>query len=88
MRSRYCSCSAIARTRDLALAARERIRRHPAVEEVHWFIGASAPSFFYNMVAELENDPAYAQGLVQLKGNQQVRGTIRSGSPPSWASWG
>ncbi|NQV10936.1 MAG: efflux RND transporter permease subunit [Cyanobacteria bacterium] len=70
--------SAIGRTQKLALEARERIRRYPAVQDVHWFIGSSAPSFFYNVVADRDNDPAYAQGLVQLKGTDQVRPTIRA----------
>lgn len=70
--------SAIAQTRDLVLAARDRIQQHPHVEDVHWFIGESAPSFFYNVVASQENAPFYAQGIVQLQGTDGLRQTIQS----------
>ncbi|MEM9815594.1 MAG: efflux RND transporter permease subunit [Cyanobacteria bacterium P01_D01_bin.6] len=70
--------SAIAQTRDLVLAARDRIQQHPNVEDVHWFIGESAPSFFYNVVASQENAPFYAQGIVQLQGTHGLRQTIQS----------
>ncbi|WP_204141489.1 efflux RND transporter permease subunit [Halomicronema sp. CCY15110] len=70
--------SAIAQTRDLVLAARDRIQQHPNVEDIHWFIGESAPTFFYNVVASQENAPFYAQGIVQLQGTQGLRPTIQS----------
>ncbi|MCT0213246.1 MULTISPECIES: efflux RND transporter permease subunit [unclassified Synechococcus] len=70
--------SAIARTEALALEARRLIRRHPSVEDVHWFLGESAPQFFYNVIADQENAPHYAQGLVQLRSAEGLRDTIRS----------
>ncbi|MEM6835349.1 MAG: efflux RND transporter permease subunit [Cyanobacteria bacterium P01_C01_bin.120] len=69
--------SAIAQTRDLVLAARDRIQQHPNVEDVHWFLGESAPAFFYNIVASQENAPYYAQGIVQLQGTDNLRATIQ-----------
>ena len=68
--------SALSLTRQQVLAARDLIREHPAVEDVHWFLGESAPSFFYNVVSAKENAPDYAQGIVQLNGTDNVRGTI------------
>ena len=70
--------SAMARTEALALAARRHIRAHPRVDDVHWFLGASAPQFFYNVIADEENAPHYAQGLVQLRGAEGLRDTIRT----------
>lgn len=70
--------SAIAQTQDLVLAARDRLRQHPNVEEVHWFLGESAPSFFYNVVGGQENAPNYAQGIVQLQGTDDLRQTIQA----------
>jgi multidrug efflux pump subunit AcrB len=70
--------SAIAQTQALVLAARDRLQQHPQVEEVHWFIGQSAPSFFYNVISNQENAPNYAQGIVQLRGTQEVRETIQA----------
>ncbi|MEO1620209.1 MAG: efflux RND transporter permease subunit, partial [Cyanobacteria bacterium J06632_3] len=68
--------SALALTRQQVLSARDMIREHPAVEEVHWFLGESAPSFFYNVVSSKENAPDYAQGIVQLNSTDNVRSTI------------
>ncbi|MEL7354203.1 MAG: efflux RND transporter permease subunit [Cyanobacteria bacterium P01_A01_bin.116] len=68
--------SALALTRSQVLSARDLIQQHPAVSEVHWFIGKSAPSFFYNVVAAKENAADYAQGLVQLNNTEDLRGTI------------
>ncbi|MEL6260981.1 MAG: efflux RND transporter permease subunit [Cyanobacteria bacterium J06626_6] len=68
--------SAIALTQSQVLAARDRIREHPAVEDVHWFLGKSAPSFFYNVVAAKEDAADYAQGIVQLNNTDNLRETI------------
>ncbi|MCP9889403.1 efflux RND transporter permease subunit [Cyanobium sp. ATX 6A2] len=70
--------SAIARTEALALAARQHIRSHPHVDDVHWFLGESAPQFFYNVIADQDNAPHYAQGLVQLRSAEGLRDTIRA----------
>ncbi len=68
--------SAMALTRSQVLSARNLIQQHPAVSDVHWFLGKSAPSFFYNVVANKENAPDYAQGLVQLNNTENLRETI------------
>lgn len=70
--------SPLLRTEALAMAVRQRIRADPHVDDVHWFLGESAPPFFYNVVASEENAPHYAQGLVQLRGSERVRETIHS----------
>lgn len=72
------SQAAIAQTQTQIIAARDRIRNHPAVDEVQWFLGKSAPSFFYNVVASRENAPNYAQGIVQLNSTEDLRGTIQT----------
>ena len=72
------SQAAIAQTEQQIRQARQQIRQHPAVEEVHWFLGKSAPSFFYNVVAQRENAPNYAQGLVQLNTTKNLRQTIQT----------
>ena len=46
---------------------REQILAHDEVEEVSWFLGESAPSFYYNVVRRRENSSNYAQALVQLR---------------------
>ena len=68
--------SAMALTKSQVLEARDIIRKHRAITDVHWFIGKSAPSFFYNVVAAKENAPDYAQGLVSLNNTNHIRETI------------
>ena len=70
--------SAIAQTQSVVMAARDRMRQHPDVEEVHWFLGESAPTFFYNVIGQQEDAPYYAQGIVQLKGTDSLRETIQA----------
>lgn len=68
--------SALALTQAQVLSARELVLQHPAVAEVSWFLGKSAPSFFYNVVSGKENAADYAQGLVQLNNTDDLPGTI------------
>ena len=70
--------TAIAQTESVVMAARDRIRQNPHVEDIHWFLGESAPSFFYNVVGGQEDAPYYAQGIVQLKGTDGLRQTIQA----------
>jgi multidrug efflux pump subunit AcrB len=59
--------TAIEQTREQVLQARDVIRQHENVAEVHWFVGESAPRFYYNLTGDRENQPYYAQEMVQLK---------------------
>ncbi|MEA5465990.1 efflux RND transporter permease subunit [Leptothoe sp. PORK10 BA2] len=70
--------SAIATTRTQTLAIRDLIQQHPAVKDIHWFLGANAPSFFYNVVGSRRNAADYAQGIVQLASTEDLRDTIRT----------
>lgn len=69
--------TAIAQTRERVLLARERILEHEEVQDVHWFIGESAPKFYYNLTGNRENQANYAQAMVQLKSAQNVQGMVR-----------
>jgi multidrug efflux pump subunit AcrB len=61
------SQSSLEQTRSQVLQARKLIQQHPDVLDVHWFIGKSAPTFYYNVIGDRENAANYAQGLVQLR---------------------
>lgn len=63
--------ASVAETRAAALRARDVLRADPAVEEVHWFVGRTAPKFYYNMIAGQDGATFYAQGLVQLKSSEE-----------------
>lgn len=65
-------------TQQQVLAARELALAHPEVQDMHWFLGRSAPSFFYNVVDNRRNAQNYAQGIVQLTTTDHLRQTIRT----------
>lgn len=48
-------------------AMRDQILQHEDVESVTWFIGESAPGFYYNIVARRANTAFYAQGMIKLR---------------------
>lgn len=70
--------SSLDRTRDTAMAVREFMVAHPGVAEMHWFVGTSAPLFFYNLVGGADDSPFFAQALVQLESAEGQRNLIRS----------
>lgn len=69
--------TAIAQTHQQMLAARELLIEHPQVDEVHWFIGESAPKFYYNFTGSRQNQAHYAQALVQLTTDRNVGRIVR-----------
>ena len=70
--------TSLSQTQSSVLQARDLMLRHPDVVDVHWFMGKSAPPFFYNVVGERENSANYAQGLVQLRPNVGPRQVIQT----------
>ena len=56
---------------------RAALLRHPEVQDVHWFLGESAPTFYYNVIPRRRNTSSYAQALVQLKNAEGSRDVIR-----------
>jgi multidrug efflux pump subunit AcrB len=61
--------AAVERVREIALA-------HDKVQSVDVFLGESAPSFYYNVVAKREGTANYAQLLVQLDAEEGPRELI------------
>ncbi|MEO1685499.1 MAG: efflux RND transporter permease subunit [Cyanobacteria bacterium J06631_12] len=70
--------TAIARTQEKIDQARDIILRHENVDEVHWFVGESAPKFYYNITGSRENQAQYAEALVQLNTDEAVEPIVRS----------
>ena len=56
--------AALEATEAAALAADALLRRHPEVAQVQWVIGESAPAFYYNMIANQDRQPRYAEALI------------------------
>ncbi|MEO1296579.1 MAG: efflux RND transporter permease subunit [Cyanobacteria bacterium J06636_16] len=69
--------TAIAQTHERVMRARDRILEHEQVQDVHWFLGESAPKFYYNLTGNRENQAQYAQAMVQLKSEQNVEGIVQ-----------
>ncbi|MEZ6093369.1 MAG: efflux RND transporter permease subunit [Pirellulaceae bacterium] len=67
------SSASMRETESMALLIREEALQHPEIEEVTWFIGESAPAFYYNIVPEKQNVPNYAQALVKCTDQRVAR---------------
>ncbi len=59
-------------------AMRERLLRREQVEQVQWFIGESAPVFYYNVIPTRSNSSRYAQAIIQLNTEHGTRRLIQS----------
>ena len=71
------SHASLAATLATATQVRERMLAHDKVKQVHWFLGESAPTFYYNIIPGRKNTAHYAQALVQLRNADGVREVIR-----------
>jgi len=56
--------AAIAETERMALAAGRIMEAQPGIRHVHWVIGESAPSFYYNMQMNQDGVRSFAEALV------------------------
>ncbi len=73
----FSATTAIAQTEAKILQARQIIIEHPEIKDVHWFLGESAPKFYYNFVGSRRNQAYYAQAMVQLNTNSEVAEIIQ-----------
>ena len=58
-------------------AARQIAIENEEVLRVHWFLGESAPTFFYNLVPRRRGAASYGQALVQLRPDTDSHTLIR-----------
>lgn len=58
--------------------ARTLALKHPEIDDVHWFMGRTAPPFFYNVLDNRRNAQNYAQGIVHLASTNRIRATIQT----------
>lgn len=68
--------SSLQKTRELTRQIRQHVLAEDQVVSVDWFLGQSAPTFYYNVISRRENTASYAQGFVQLDGQTQTRELI------------
>ncbi|MEM9807876.1 MAG: efflux RND transporter permease subunit, partial [Cyanobacteria bacterium P01_D01_bin.56] len=67
----------IGQTQAAMLQARQVMLGNSNVHEVHWFIGESAPKFYYNFTGNRRNQAQYAQAMVQLNTNNNLADLVR-----------
>ncbi len=73
----FAQGGAIANSKEQVLRARDILLNYDQITEAQWFVGESAPKFFYNLTSSRENSPYYAQSLVQLTSAEAVRTLIQ-----------
>ncbi|MEO0836821.1 MAG: efflux RND transporter permease subunit, partial [Cyanobacteria bacterium J06642_3] len=61
------AATSITQTQALTKQVRDRLLAFEQITDVHWFIGRSAPRFYYNVAGNRDQEANYAQAIVQLK---------------------
>jgi multidrug efflux pump subunit AcrB len=56
--------ASIRKTESVTRAIEARMREYPEVKEVHWLIGGSFPTIYYNRIMKQEGNNAYAHAMV------------------------
>ena len=68
--------SSIVETSQAADEVGRYVRQRGDVRRVHWFVGQSAPTFYYNVVPRRFRCPFYAQAIIELDDQADARETI------------
>ena len=68
--------AAIDETARVAREAGEMIQAMDGIEQVHWVIGESAPSFYYNMTMDQDGVPGFAEALITTASPAATRAAI------------
>jgi multidrug efflux pump subunit AcrB len=61
------AASTLQQTRHVAESMRQAILEDRETQRAHWFLGASAPTFYYNVVPRRRNASFYGQAIVELR---------------------
>ncbi|MGK7957592.1 MAG: efflux RND transporter permease subunit [Crocosphaera sp.] len=62
----FSASTPLEQTAQQAMTARQLILDHEEVKRVDWFIGRSAPKFYYNLKENHQNEANYAQAIVTV----------------------
>jgi multidrug efflux pump subunit AcrB len=65
--------ASIRKTESVTQAIEARMRDYPGVKEVHWLIGGSFPTIYYNRVMRQEGNNAYAHAMVYTETVQDAK---------------
>ncbi|MBL4844948.1 MAG: efflux RND transporter permease subunit [Planctomycetes bacterium] len=69
--------SSLETTSAVTSRARALMTAQDGVREVHWFVGKTAPKFYYNMLRGHDGSAYYAQGLIQLESSEDSARVVR-----------
>jgi multidrug efflux pump len=69
--------ASLEQTKLLVSRMNEMLTARDRIDAVHWFVGKSAPAFYYNLMSDREFAPQYAQALVQLDSPEGAEPLIR-----------
>ncbi|MCC7337709.1 MAG: efflux RND transporter permease subunit [Pirellulaceae bacterium] len=70
--------TSLAHTEQVAREVDRVLMAEPRIEHTAWFLGESAPAFYYNIISRRKNSPNYAQAIVTLDDNTRPLELIRS----------
>lgn len=56
----------IDQTQTVAQKVSDRLKAFDNITDIHWFIGRSAPKFYYNLIGTRQQEASYAQAIVEL----------------------
>jgi multidrug efflux pump subunit AcrB len=68
--------ASIKATRELVARIDQEVAAQPGIIETQWFVGNSAPSFYYNLIANKDGMPQYAQAMVTTRDYQAADAAI------------
>lgn len=69
--------ASILETQSVAKEIDDALGKYERVQRTTWFLGESAPPFYYNVIARRKNSPNYGQAIVTLDSNQDALQLIR-----------
>lgn len=68
--------AALEETTAVAERADAILRADEGVMHAHWFIGESAPAFYYNMIQDQDGVASFAEALVTTRSDQATQGLV------------
>ncbi len=69
--------ASVTETRQRSESIRQVVIDKPEVRRMHWFVGESGPTFFYNVVPRRRGTSFYAQALVDVQPGTGTRSLVR-----------
>ena len=67
----------LARTRSSVERIYDIVGQNPTVTKQHWFLGQSAPTFYYNVVPRKRGTRFYAQAIIDVQNGVSTGGVVR-----------